>query len=134
MTDSTDDLQRNVDLVLRHFDEFVNKQDGTAVERNFAPDYHDHNMPGGAKSVADALNGAKAVFQRFPDLRVEIRDVVAQGDKVAVRAVWSGHEQPGGVLKEFHGFVWWRIEAGKLAERWAITTSMSEVGGETFVW
>ena len=134
MTEASDILQRNAELVRRHFDEFVNKQDLSAVERNFSLGYRDHNLPGSATSVADALAGAPAVFQRFPDLKVDLRDVVAQGDKVAVRLVWSGHERPSGRLMEFHGFVLWRIEGDKLAERWATTTSMCEVEGDRFVW
>jgi predicted ester cyclase len=64
----------------------------------------------------------------FPDLRIEIEDIVAEGDRVAVRARWHGTHR--GVLPmipfpatnravTFTGMVFWRIRDGKIVERWA---------------
>jgi predicted ester cyclase len=64
----------------------------------------------------------------FPDLRVKIEDIVAEGDLVAVRARWIGTHR--GVLPmipvpvtnrafTLKGMVFWRIRDGKIVERWA---------------
>src|SRR5215212_11781430 len=77
--------------------------------------------------------GVKTHIQRmlavFPDLRVTIEDILAEDDRVAVRARWRGtHEQefrgvpPSGKVVEFTGVVFWRIADGKLRERWASVT------------
>jgi hypothetical protein len=31
---------------------------------------------------------------------------------------------------EFHGFVLWRLEGGKIAERWATVTPLTEASGD----
>jgi len=64
----------------------------------------------------------------FPDLRVEIEDIVAEGDRVAVRARWTGtHRGPLPMMPfpatnrvfAFTGMVFWRIRDGEIVERWA---------------
>jgi steroid delta-isomerase-like uncharacterized protein len=62
----------------------------------------------------------------FPDMQVTVADAVAEGDRVAVRAVWRGtHEGPfqglaaTGWTVTFEGMVLWRLKNGRLAERWA---------------
>ncbi len=40
-------LMRNKQLVIRHFDDFVNRQDLAAIDRNMSADFHDHDGPGG---------------------------------------------------------------------------------------
>ena len=58
-------------------------------------------------------------FKRYPDLRVVIEDIIAEGDKVAVRNRWQATDAQTGTAMEFGGIVIWRVSAGKLAERWA---------------
>ena len=74
------------------------------------------------------------MHELFPDLRVEVKDAVAQGDKVVVRNVWTGTDAQTGRGMEFHGFVMWRIEAGKIAERWATVTPMHEATAQSLGW
>jgi hypothetical protein len=35
---------------------------------------------------------------------------------------------------EFHGFVMWRIAAGKIVERWATVTPMQEITAQSLGW
>ena len=130
----TDIEQANIDLIRRHFADFVDRKDVTAAERNFAPDFIDHNPPGGTKTIAEGMALARRVYQRFPDMRCELRDVLAQGDKVAVRAVWSGHDAESGQLMEFHGFTLWRFRGDKMVERWATMTDLRQVGHDDPIW
>lgn len=130
----TDIEQANIDLIRRHFADFVDRKDVTAAERNFAADFIDHNPPGGTKTIAEGMALARRVYQRFPDMRCELRDVLAQGDKVAVRAVWSGHDAESGQLMEFHGFTLWRFRGDKMVERWATTTDLRPVGHDDPIW
>ena len=70
----------------------------------------------------------------FPDLRVEVRDTVAEGDKVVVRNRWTGTNAQIGEHVEFHGFVLWRIADGKIAERWATVTPPQQVTARSLAW
>ncbi len=65
--------------------------------------------------------------EAFPDMQVTIPDAVAEGDRVAIRAIWRGTHKgtfrglaATGRSVTMEGMVFWRIENGKIAERWAI--------------
>src|SRR5579871_983592 len=110
------------EFVRRHFEEFVNQQDLSSADRNFAGDYQEHgtDVPPGLPA---GPNGPKqylaAAFQRFPDIHVTIEDIIAEADRVVVRNVWRATDHQTGHKIEFGGIVIWRISQGKLAERWA---------------
>lgn len=74
------------------------------------------------------------LLKRIPDLRVELRDVLADRDKVVVRAVWSGRDGQSRSGMEFHGFVQWRIAEGRFVERWATVTPLAEVKNQLEMW
>ena len=73
-------------------------------------------------------------MKQVPDLTVDVRDVIADGDKVVVRAVWLGTDAASQRKVEFHGFVQWRIVEGKFAERWATVTPLAELQEDRNVW
>ena len=109
-------------FVRKHFDDFVNKKDLDAADRNFAPDYREHGADapkGSAPGPAGPKQYLAAAFERFPDIHVTIEDIVAEGDKVMVRNTWRATDRHSGQRIEFGGIVIWRIAGGKLAERWA---------------
>ncbi len=122
-------------LIERHFDEFVNRRDLGAIERNASADFVDHDGPMGPATTRDADRAmVAAMHARFPDLRIELKDVLAQGDKVAVRAVWTGTDANTGRRMGNHGFVLWRIENGLIVERWATVTPMRELTSDEAPW
>ena len=112
-------LSEMKDFVRNHFEEFVNRKNLAIADVNFAPAFQDHgaDVPPGLPSGPD---GAKqyvgAAYKKFPDIRVEILDLIAEDDKVVVRNHWTG----GGY--EFSGIVIWRIAHRQLVERWAYLT------------
>ena len=120
-------LEEMKQFVRRHFDDFVNRKMFDAALRNFSEDFLDHDEPGGP--VIGPL-AAKTMMEnacrRWPDLHVEVEDILAEGDKVMVRNVWTATEQPGGRKIQFHGFVLWRFANRKIVERWATITPPQE--------
>ena len=136
-TDPTwlDGLDANARFVVDHFDDFVNKRRLDAIDHNMADNFVDHDGPGGkmADRTADRAMMAK-MHELFPDLRVEVRDCVSQDDMVVVRNVWTATDAKTNQRMEFHGFVQWRIEAGKIAERWATVTPMHELAADALDW
>lgn len=128
-------LERNKRFVIEHFDSFVNKGDLDAIERNMAVDFIDHDGPRG-KTVGRAEDRAMMaqMLASMPDLKVEVREAVAEGDCVVVRNVWTGTDLGSGRVMEFHGFVLWRLAGGKIAERWATITPLHELAAEALAW
>ena len=128
-------LERNKRLVIEHFRDFVNRKDLDAIDRNMTADFRDHDGPGG-KPIDRAGDRAlmAEMHKLMPDLRVEVRDAIAEGDKVVVRNLWTGTNAKTGQRMEFHGFVLWRIADGKIAERWATVTPMNELAAAALAW
>ncbi len=128
-------LERNRRFVIGHFDDFVNKKDLDAIDRNMAENFVDHDGPGG-KPTDRAGDRAmmKAMYGMFPDLHVEVKQSLAEGDKVMVRNLWIGTESGSNKRMEFHGFVLWRIADGKIVERWATVTPLHELAAQTLEW
>ncbi|WP_262269973.1 ester cyclase [Microvirga yunnanensis] len=119
------DPEYNKSLIRAHYEATANRFDPAAINEQVDDDFFDHAAGSrlGPDGVKQHIQGLKAVF---PDLHVVIEDIVAEGDKVAVRARWRGTHSADfrGIpashkLIEFTGMVFWRIADGKIQERWA---------------
>ncbi len=127
--------QANKRLVIEHFNDFVNRRDLAAIDRNMAADFLDRDGPNG-KVVG--ISEDRAMMARMhaliPDLAVEVKDAVAEGDRVVVRNVWTGTDPRSGAAMEFHGFVMWRVTNGKITERWATVTPFHDLTSGDPTW
>ena len=110
-------------FVRDHFDEFVNKRNAGVIRKNMTPNFLDHDGPGGRPCGVDVDERMMlGMYTAMPDLRVTIDDMIAEGDKVMCRNVWRWTDAASGKKMQFHGFVLWRFEADRIAERWATVT------------
>lgn len=112
-------------FVRNHFEEFVNRKNLNIGTVNFAPEFIDHGAdvpPGLPAGPAGAMQYVGGAYKKFPDLHVEILDLIAEDDKVVVRNHWTGTEAASGTKVEFSGIVIWRIAHRQLVERWACLT------------
>ncbi len=67
----------------------------------------------------------KGWLSAFPDTRVVIDDVIAEGDRVVLRTTWTGTHKgemesipPTGRVVKFSETVIYRFENGKMVEVW----------------
>jgi len=126
-TDLTLDQMKQ--FVRSHFEEFVNKRNVAVIRTNMTPDFCDHDGPGGEPTGVDGDELMMiAMYRSMPDLRVTVEDMVAEDDKVICRNIWRWTDTASGKKMQFHGFVLWRFEGGKIAERWATVTPPAEEG------
>ncbi len=124
----------NKKLVLAHYESFL-RQDSDAVRKQLSADYRDNEMPPGTPLGPEAVLKFRSMLHAaFPDLRITIEDIVAEGDRVAVRASWIGtHRGPLPMVPvparnrpfAFSGMVFWRIRDDKIVERWATIDRLS---------
>ena len=122
---TTDEMKA---FVRQHFEDFVNNRNAAVIHRNMTPDFYDHDGPGGKPTGIDGDEKMmEAMYVLMPDLTVAVEDMIAEGDKVMCRNVWRWTDGKTGKPMEFHGFVLWRLEGGKIAERWATVTPPAEV-------
>lgn len=86
--------QRNKELTRRWFEEVWNQRQSQAIDELLAADSIAH----GLDATASAPEPGPAHFRRFwerfcgafPDLRIEVEDVIAEGDKTAARFTFRG--------------------------------------------
>ena len=124
-TDLTPDQMKQ--FVRDHFEDFVNKRDASVICKNMTPDFYDHDGPGGKPTGVDGDERMMiAMYQSMPDLRLTIEDMIAEGDKVVCRNIWRWTDTASGTKMQFHGFVLWRFEGNKIAERWATVLPPAE--------
>ncbi len=113
--------------VRSHFEEFVNQRNPQVIEANMTPGFYDHDGPG---ELPAGVNGDEklmlGMYDAMPDLHLDILDMVAEGDKVVCRNRWRWTDRRTGRPMSFQGFVCWRFEGDRIAERWATVTQPSD--------
>ena len=113
-------------FVREHFEDFVNRRKASVIRRNMTPDFYDHDGPGGNPTGIEGDERMMlAMYDAMPGLHLTIEDMVAEGDKVVCRNIWRWTDASGRKM-QFHGFVLWRFEGDRIAERWATVTPPSE--------
>jgi predicted ester cyclase len=113
--------------VRSHFEDFVNNRKPEVIETNMTADFYDHDGPG--EEPTDASGDERMMRQMYevmPDLYLTIEGLIAEGDKVVCKNHWRWTDPSTGKKMGFHGFVLWRFEGDKIAERWATVTKPAE--------
>lgn len=121
------DLEENKALVISHYEELVNKKNVAVADDQLTADFVDHGAPPDrqVRGPEAARQAMKTLHSAIPDVHVTIDDIVAEGDRVAVRATWTGTHMgsfagipPSKKSLTIKGMVFWRLENGRIAERW----------------
>jgi predicted ester cyclase len=119
--------QQMKEIVRNHFEDFVNRRKPEVIRTNMTVDFFDHDGPGGKPTdVSGDETMMRGMYAALPDLHLTIEDLVAEGDKVICRNIWRWTDKTSGKKMQFHGFVMWRFEGEKIAERWATVTAPTE--------
>lgn len=127
-------IEYNKQFIINHFEEFVNKKNAAIALQNFTADFLDHDEAGGiAIGPEAAMKMMENVYRSIPDIHVSIEDILAEGDKVMVRNIWTGTNVEGKKI-QFKGFVLWRLEDGRIAERWATLTAPYQCATDVVKW
>jgi predicted ester cyclase len=124
----TSETQTNQGLVGTFFDDVINPHRADRVSELLSETVVDHNKivltepegPGAAEE------GLRMLFMAFPDLHAEVRQMVDDGDCVAVRFELSGTNTgdyrylpaPTGRRAVWEGIGIFRVVDGKIAEIW----------------
>jgi steroid delta-isomerase-like uncharacterized protein len=124
------DVEANKELYRHYIEDLWNKRNPAAADRYLAPDYIEHNA-----NLPPGLEGRKkfvaTVLAAFSDYHAEIQEVIAQGDRVAARVVWTGTQDgeyqgrpPTHKKLRFSTADFFRIADGKIAEHWDVVDQM----------
>jgi predicted ester cyclase len=128
------------ELVRRHFEEIWNNRNLEFCDELMAEDFLEHAAAPFAPSAPGRVNGPRAMrasaewlLRQFPDLRMTIEAMIAEGDTAAARILSEGTNlgaisegvPPTGERFSARQSHWFRVEGGKLAEHWATRDDLS---------
>ena len=114
------------EAVVRQFHEAQDREDWAALDSLVAPDFVHHGQ-GDDQDWAAWKAGARDFATAFPDAQVTLEDVVAAGDRVAVR--WTGRATHRGTYAGIpatgreltgRGADFYRLVDGRIAEVWEV--------------
>ena len=125
--------ERNKAVALRVFDEIFNQGKFSVADEIYAPDFKNHGLDGRYADLKTDQNAVHDEKKAFPDLKMTVNNMVAEGDLVAVHWTFRGTHTHGGyaglpatgtkVLMT--GITIWRIVDGKITDEWS---SFNEMG------
>ena len=101
------------------------------LDRYFSPDFAQHSgVPGMPPGLGSAKMAHQMVMQAFPDRKMEIVDILAEGDKVFVRtrvtgtnrggAFWLGAPEPNNRTIDFESWSVYQLRDGKVIDHWGL--------------
>ena len=83
--------EENKAVYKRMIEEGFNAGNLKVIDEVVAPDYVLHGAPPGMPQGPDAIRATVMAFRSaFPDLKIELEELVAEGDKVSARSVMRG--------------------------------------------
>ena len=122
-------LEENKGIIRTQFG-MIQRGDWNGLDNLHTADFTNHAV-GGIQVGLDTLKAIlRGIHESFPDEMTTIDDMIAEGDKVAVRATLRGtHQGSGlplfaGIIPEGKHVEWqfihiFRLVDGKIAEHWA---------------
>lgn len=134
------ETERNREIVRRHLD-LMNRGDWKEAAELFAPDVRHHlgNWQQGSEGIVQGqetlIANLEDIFRTFPDWKMEIIEMVAEGESVVVRCKVSGSHEGVGAKRTNGGFLagvepthkrfvvqhmhWYKLRGGKIVDHYA---------------
>ena len=119
-------------LVGRFIERAINEKNLDAADDFLGTGYIDHQAPPGVGIGPEAFKKqVTAVIEAFPDLRVDIEDIIVEDDRVAVRWITRGTHKgeylgipSTGKSVAVPGIHVVRIVDGKIVEHWGVDDTL----------
>ena len=84
--------EQNKTLARRFYDEVINKKNLGAIDELGSPDFIDRsNKPGQASGLKGSKENTAMFLKAFPDMKVTVEEIVAEGDIVVARVSEPEH-------------------------------------------
>jgi steroid delta-isomerase-like uncharacterized protein len=122
--------EQNKQTVRRLIDEFWNKQNFDVADQMFAPDAV-YQTDGVTQSYAEVKAAFMQTRHAFPDMQVSIDDLLAEGDKVALRWTARGTHKnefigiaPTNRQVTMTGLTIYRFSDGRIVQAWNNSDSL----------
>ena len=118
-------VEENKAIAHRWNDEIYSKMNLAAIDELYASDFVWHSAFSGVAPDREGYRQSVMSLAPFADVQCTVEDMVAEGDKVAVRWAWRGTHKgeymsiaPTGKQVMITGIGILRIVGGKIVEEW----------------
>jgi steroid delta-isomerase-like uncharacterized protein len=119
-------LEHNKAFVCAVLDAAFNHGDLDVLNRHFSPDATIHDPQVELRGSAELRGGVARLRLAFPDFRFDIDDILAEGDRIAIRYRGMGTHQSEflgvpatGRHTEYSGMLMLELRDGKIVQFWA---------------
>jgi ketosteroid isomerase-like protein len=132
----TDTASRNAALMGRYYDEVFNRRNLEFLRDHLHPDVVGHG-PGAddlSRGIEQVVAFSAYVFQAYDDYRLCVDDILAEGDRVMVRATVTARHRATGLPVRFFGISVYRLEDGRVREYWRAYDRLDLYDGQLGGW
>ena len=107
--------------IAREWHELALRKPEEAVAKYIGPNYRQHN-PGSADGSESLIETMTWFTQNFPELRMETKRIIAEGDYVVLHShlILKPGDRGSAVVEIF------RLENGKIVEHWDVVQEIPE--------
>jgi len=125
--------ERNKALVRRYYEHLWNRWDLTLTDELLSPNLKFRGSLGlDADGIRAFRRYARTVWLAFPDFHNQIEEIIADGDRVAVRLTYSGTHRgellgfaPTSRRVEYAGIALFRIAGGKIVDVYVVADRLA---------
>ena len=124
-------LEENKAVIRRYFDEVMGQEDLAAASELVSADYLNHSLANPAIGFVSLRQRITSLRSAFPDAKITLEDLIAEGEKVIARWTLRGTHQglfhdglvnnvaPTGKPVTMTAISIFRVENGKIVECWS---------------
>ncbi|MDQ0876032.1 putative ester cyclase [Paenibacillus sp. V4I3] len=118
--------REEMEQVIYRMYEAFNSRDINSVDDIFTQDFYSHPLQAGLEAVKKTW---VSMFERFPDIRVVVEDLLVEGEKAAsrtsIRGITAADAEKQPMILELI-----RVESQRIAEVWGLTNLGEVVGSK----
>jgi steroid delta-isomerase-like uncharacterized protein len=142
MHDANRDIEANKAICREFLEELHNHANFSVIDKWVDPNVVSHDPFPGQKPGPEGVRETMQIFLRaFPDKKITINDMIAEGEKVMVKLTVTGTHSgefmgmpPTGSRTRYEEVLVFRLRQGKITEHWAVADTLSlmqQVGAVT---
>lgn len=108
-------------IAQEYFNTLINEKDISICDKLLSEDYIDNDAPIDTPTGPQEPKEFVSEFlKRYPDMKLTVEDIIAEGNKVALRNVWYGTDKiTGHKFNKMGNIILVFNEKGQIKQRWS---------------
>lgn len=116
---------QNKNVIEQLFNECFGKANFALLDQFISPDYVNYTFPSPSKGPQGIITVIENFYNAFPDMKINLEEVIGENDTVATRGYWTGTNDgsfmgmpPTGKKVKIGFMDFWKFRDGKATENW----------------